>query len=429
LRRSRDLLVVAECGLAMVLLVGAGLLVRSLIQLQSVDPGFDPAGVMVVRVELPAEPPPTADERTQTSSMAQTKARGRVAQAAQLIERVSALPGVSRVGFVDDLFVNGQGNKSITIPGRAAEDASAGELNDGSLTPGFFGALGVRAKSGRLLTDEDFDRKIAALWSPVTTDQSLAEKARTARPEPVVVNEAFVRRFFPNDDPIGRQFCIDPTNKTYWYSIVGVIGDMHRSGLDRRAIPEYFGPWIPSPNGRVDLLVRTAANQDPLALTSAVREEVKRAIPGSTIVSAGTADALLGGFSALRRLQTWLLSGFAVLALILAAIGVFGLVHFTVAERTREIGVRVALGATPANVMRLLLGEGMRTPVIGIAIGLASALALTHVLSSVLFGVTATDPLTFAGVAVLLAAMAAGACWLAVRRALRIDPWRALRES
>jgi len=425
LGRSRDLLVIAECALALVLLTGAGLLLRSLGQLNSVDPGFDPQNVLTVRIEFPTDPPPTPQERTQTSGISQARARARAALASQLVDRVRALPGVTGVGFSDDLFVAGQGNSSITIPGRSVEQMGSGELNDGSLSPGFFPVLRVPLRRGRLLTNDDVERKILALWSPVITHLPLAEKERRAVAEPVVVNEAFVKRYFPTEDPVGRKFCIDPTNKTYWYEIVGVVGDMHRQGLERTTIPEFFGAWLPTSNGRVDLLVRT--ERDPLAVSASVRDEVRRAIPGVTVVSASTADALLGGFSALRRLQTWLLTGFALLALSLAGIGIFGLVHFMVAERTREIGIRVALGATPASVLRLVLGQGMRMPVLGIAIGLAGALALTRVLSNLLFGVGATDPLTFGAVAIVLASIAAGACWLASRRALKVDPINVLR--
>ena len=426
LRRSRDLLIAAECALALVLLTGAGLLLRSLLHVYSVEPGFDPQNVLTVRLEFPTEPPPTAAERTQTSTLAQAKARARVALASGLVDRVRVMPGIASVGFSDDLFVAGQGNDTITIPGRA-ERMTAGELNSGTLTSGFFPALKVPLRRGRLITDDDLNRKIAALWSPVITDLPLAEKERRALPEPVVVNEAFVRRFFPDEEPIGRKFCIDPTNKTYWYEIVGVVGDMHRQGLERAAIPEFFGPWIPSPNGRVDLLVRTEG--DPLVLSASLREEARRAIPGATVVSVNTADALLGGFSALRRLQTWLLTGFAVLGLALASIGIFGLVHFTVAERRREIGIRVALGAAPSSVMRLVLVQGMRSPAIGIAVGLAASLALTQMISSLLFGVGPADPVTFGSVAALLASISALACWVASRRALRIDPLNALKNA
>lgn len=424
LRRSRDLLVMGECALALVLLTGAGLLLRSLGHLHSVDPGFDPSSVLTMRIEFPTELPPTREEAARTSNVSQARARARAAVANRLVDRVRALPGVKDAGFSDDLFVAGQGNDSITIPGRTAEEMGSGELNSGTLSPGFFPVLRVPLRRGRLITNEDVDQKLVALWTLVL-NVPLAEKERRAIPEPVVVNEAFVRRYFPNEDPIGRKFCIDPTVKTYWFQIVGVIGDMHRQGLERQAIPEFFGPWIPSPNGRADLLVR--AGGDPLALSASVREEVRRAVPGVTVVSVSTADALLGGFSALRRLQTWLLTGFALLALSLAGIGIFGLVHFTVAERTREIGIRVALGATPASVMRLVLAQGMRSPVLGIVIGLAAAFALTRVLSNLLFGVGATDPVTFVAVAIALASIAAGACWLASRRALRIDPLNTLR--
>jgi putative ABC transport system permease protein len=427
LRRIRGVLVTAECSLAIVLLAGAGLLLRSLDRLRSIDPGFDPLGVLTVRIELPSEPPPTAEERLQTSEIAPARARARELALQALIDRVSALPGVESVGFMDDLFIAGQGNKSIAIPGQTADSVGAGELNEGYATPGYFSAMRVRLIRGRLLTRDDGAQKIRALWSPVVTSMSLAEKEARAIAEPVVVNEAFAKRFFPNEDPVGKRFCVDPTNKTYWYTIVGVVGDMHRSGLERRAIPEYYGPYLPSPNGRADLLVRV--NGDPLRLAPAVRREVARAIPSVIIASVSTADALLGDFGAQRRLQTWLLTAFASLALILAAIGVYGLVHYSVSERTQEIGVRVALGATAADVIALVIGQGMRLPIIGIAIGLAAALMLTRVMSHLLFGVGATDPVTFAAVGLLLAIVAATACYIPARRAAVIDPVQALKQG
>ncbi len=213
-RRIRDLLVMTECALALILLTGAGLLLRSLGQVQSVDPGFDPLNVLAMRIEFPTEPPPTAEERRQTSQLAPARARGRSAMAAELIDRVRALSGVTSVGITDDMFLGGPGNKSITIPGRSADESGSGELNDGSVTSGFFSALRVPLRRGRLITDDDVEKKIRALWSPVVTDMPLADKERLAVSEPVVVTEAFVRRFFPSEDPIGKKFCIDPTNKT-----------------------------------------------------------------------------------------------------------------------------------------------------------------------------------------------------------------------
>ncbi|HEX7939943.1 MAG TPA: ABC transporter permease [Gemmatimonadaceae bacterium] len=426
LRRSQNLLVVVECAMALMLLTGSGLLLRSLNRVNAVDPGFDPSKVLTVRMEFPSDPPPSAEERTNTSVIAPARARNQEAMLADLVDRVHALPGVDVVGLIDDLFLSGQGHASITFPDRAGE-ATSGELNDGAVTPGFFSALRVPLRQGRLLTRDDAAQKIRALWQPIRTDISLADKERMAVAEPVVVNEAFVRRFFPSDNPVGKKFCVDPANKTYWYEIVGVIGDMRRQGLEHDAIPEYFGPFLPSSNGRADLLVRTSG--EPLALAATVRQGVQRAIPGVTIVSISTADSQLGDFSAQRIFQTWLLTMFAALALALAAIGIFGIVHFAVAERTREIGVRMALGASPSEVMRLVLAQGMRTPLVGIGIGLGVSAVLTRVMSHLLFGIGATDPVTFVGVSAVLAAVAALACYLAGRGAVRVDPVQALRQG
>ena len=195
-----------------------------------------------------------------------------------LIDRVKMLHGVTHAAFTNDLFLNGSANDSITIPGRDANTIPAGELNEATVSPEFFSALAVSLRRGRLPNADDAKQKVHALWQPITTDMPLDDKERLAVPEPVVVNEAFVRRFFPAEDPIGRKFCIDPTNKTYWYTIVGIVGDMHRQGLEHDVIPEYFGPYIPSPTGRADLLVRTS--RDPLALAVQRAHNRDRSVPG-----------------------------------------------------------------------------------------------------------------------------------------------------
>ncbi|HXD49446.1 MAG TPA: ABC transporter permease [Gemmatimonadaceae bacterium] len=427
LHRARGVLVAVECALAILLLAGAGLLLRSLGALRAVDPGFDPANVLSVRVDLPHEAPPTAEERTQTSALAVARAQARMARLDELASRLSSIDGVEAVGFIDDLFITGSGHHSITIPGRAADSFVAGELNDGSVSPGFFSAMHVPLRRGRLLSPDDEQTKIRAMWTGVVTDQSLAEKRAHAVAEPVVVNEAFARRFFPDANPIGEEFCIDPTNKTYWYRIVGVIGDMHRQGLERRAIPEYFGPFLPTPNGRVDVLIRT--RRDPVALAPTVRAVVTAELPGSVVPSVSTAERQLGAFSAERDFQTWLLSTFAVLAMTLAGVGIYGVVHYAVAERTRELGVRMALGASPAEVMALVLRQGMLMPAAGTAAGIASAAVATRMMSHLLFGVGATDAVTFGGVLATLGAVALVACLVPARRAARIDPMVALRHE
>jgi putative ABC transport system permease protein len=427
LTRTRGWLIVAECASAIMLLCGAGLLLRSMGRLTSVDPGFDARNVLTVRVEFPPEAPPTDEERRQGLRVEPLRAQARVGRLDALIDRIAALPGVTNVGLSDDMFIAGQGHASITIPGGRSDSVAGGELNDAAASPGFFTTMRVPLRKGRYLNALDVQQKIRALWTPVTTQLSLADKEQLAVREPVVVNDAFVRRYFPTEDPIGKRFCIDPTNKTYWYEIVGVVGNMRRQGQDRDAIPEYYGPYLPSPNGRADLLIRTA--NDPSAAASSVRAAIAQQFPGITIVNVSTADRLLGDFHAQRDFQTWVLAVFAALAAVLAAVGIYGVVHYAVAERTREMGLRVALGASPAELFRLVVVQGMRMPMLGIGLGIVGALATTRVLSHLLFGIDATDPLTFAGVVAVLVAVAAAACYVPARRAARIDPMIALRHD
>jgi putative ABC transport system permease protein len=421
MRRTRGLLVVAECSLAVVLLVGAGLLLRSLARVHAVDQGFDTTNVLLVRIEFPGD---MASARAGTESEP-LRAHAREQMLQDLVARVADAPAVESTGLVDDMFVARQGNKSITFPGRDASSIPAGELHETVVTPGFFSTMRVPIVRGRNLVREDAFTKIRALWTPTVSGIPLEEKARRAIPEPVVVNEAFVRRFLPGQNPIGERFCVDPTNKTYCYEIVGVAGDMHRSGPERAAIPQYFGPYFPVPSGRADLVVRTRGN--PLAVAGTVREIVNRTVPGTLMPSITTADAALGQLTAQRGLQTWLLSLFAGLALALAAVGIYGIVHYSVSQRTREIGVRVALGARPRDVLTLVIIGGMRLPLLGVALGLAAAIGVTRVMSHLLFEVGTTDPMTFAAVAATLCTFALAACYGPARRAARLDAVTALR--
>jgi hypothetical protein len=236
-----------------------------------------------------------------------------------------------------------------------------------------------------------------------------------------------VHRFFPADDPVGKRFCTDPDNKTYWYEIVGVVGDARRGGLERAVIPEFYGPLIPSAGGRVDLVVRTSG--DPQALVSAVRAEIKRALPQIRVDNTSTAEIQLAAFTAQRRLQTWLLAGFALFAAILAGIGIF------VSPTTRSPSARrKSASASRSGPLRSTCCAswsriGLRMPLLGIAAGLAAAAALTRLIASQLYEITATDPVTFAGVAAILAGVAAAACVLAGWRAARANPIGALRRS
>jgi putative ABC transport system permease protein len=422
--RPRGLMLIAECALAVVLLVGAGLLVRSLALVRAVDPGFDTSRVLLTRIQFPSERPgPPGGPRPTDSERALR--REQVQQA--LLDRVGGLPDVESAGFVDDMFVAGVGNKSIAFPGMALDAVAPGELNTGSVSPGFFSTLRVPLRAGRYLNRDDGMVKIRALWNLTDPRLPLAVQAKRAIAEPVVVNEAFVKRYLDGQDPVGQRFCIDPTGKTYWFEIVGVVGDMRRQGLERAAIPEYFGPYTATASGRVDLVTRTRAN--PLAAAASVKDAVAAAVPGALVPQITTAAGDLGAFGAQRTLQTLLLTSFAALALLLTAIGIYGMVHYAVSQRTREIGVRIAIGARPRDVFARVVADGMRVPVLGLALGLVGAGAATRVMSHLLFGVDASDGITFAAVAITLLLTAVIACYGPARRAARIDAVTALRTE
>jgi predicted permease len=414
LRRSRGLLVAGECALAVVLLAGAGLLLKSLYRLHAVDPGFDPRNVLAIRIELPSEPPPTGAELAHPETVAPSRARVWEQRMHDLVGRVEATPGVESASFIDDLFISGSGNESVSIPGRPPSEVPPGELAESLVSPELFATLRVPLLQGRFPTRDDAWQKIRALQEPDT-------------PEPVVVNDAFVRRYFPGENPIGKRFYIDPNGRPHWYVVIGVVAGIRRQGLHREVIPQYYGPVLSTSSSRVDLLVRTSG--PPLELAATIRREVSRFMPGVSIASVSTVESQLGEFSGQRRLQTWLLSAFAALAVILAAIGIFGLVHHTVSERAREIAIRVSLGASPRAVMRMVIVQGLRMPVAGILIGTAASFGVTRLLSDLLFGVAATDPLTFAAVVSALIGVGWMACYLGGRRAARLDPITVLRES
>ena len=403
--RTRATLVVVECALALVLLAGAGVLVRSFIRLQSVDPGFRPEGVLSMRLTLPA------------MENAEPVAR-------ELVTRIAQIAGVRGASMADGLLIRGEPDESITIPGRDMATLGAGQLYTSSVTPGFFQMMGVPLRTGRYFGQTDVDAKRRTLLADGREFTEM-RNANQAPAEPVIVNEAFVRRFYPNENPVGRRFCIDPTGRTYWYQIVGVVGDMRRQGLERDPVPEYFQTFLPRVTA--ELLVRTDA--PPLAAAASVRNVVTQIFPGVRIDEVTTAERRLGAPGAQRRFQTTLLTLFAVLALVLAAVGIYGIVHYAVAERRRELGVRIALGASGADVMRMIVRRGMLLPLIGIAIGLVGALALSRVMSSMVFGVTASDPTTLVAVAALLSAVAMVACFFPAMRAARIDPVIALRQD
>jgi putative ABC transport system permease protein len=293
------------------------------------------------------------------------------------------------------------------------------------VSPDFFRTLGAPLLRGRFFTRADALAKIQLVYGPRAQDrQPTAAGAERPPAEAAIINEAFARRFFPDEDPIGRRFYFGPPTKIYWYEIVGVVGDMRRQGLEKQPIPEYFTPHL---GGAADLVARV--NADPLAFSAAAREAIRSMDKNTLILNVATAEARLGELSAERRLSAWLLALFAALALTLAAIGIYGVMHYSVAQRTREIGVRLALGAQPADLLRLVIGQGLRLTLGGVALGLLAAFALTRVMARLLFGVTAHDPATFIGVALLLIGITVVACYLPARRAAKVDPMVTLRHE
>ena len=389
--RVRSLLVVSEIALSFMLLAGAGLLVRSFVRLRDVSPGFDPEGVLVMRLSLFSKKYPSGAPRAEFFR--------------QVVERVGALPGVESAGGVLSLPLGGDTfnvGRSFIREGRPAtpeESANAGYL---VATPGYFRTLRIPLVAGRTFDERDTDK------SPMV----------------VVVNETMARKFWPGESPVGRRITIWRDEK-FPREIVGVVGDT-RSSLETPAGPQMYVPYAQDATwGGLSLVVRS--NADPTSLAAAARAEIRALDKAVPLYNVRTMNEVLSISLARRRVPTLLVGAFALVALLLAVVGIYGVTSYYVTQRTHEIGVRLALGARGADVLRLVLGQSLRLTLGGLAVGLLGALALTRVLAGLLYDVKPTDPLTFAAGSVLLAAVATLACYLPARRATKIDPMIALR--
>jgi len=389
-QRTRRLLVMVEVALASVLVVGSGLLGRSFARLASVDLGFRPGHVLVASINLPRD---------------ETRA-ARAAFHRSLLERLAAAPGVEQAALAYDHPLEATWTDGFAIAGRE-DDGNFGAWMR-TVSAGYFRTLGIDVVAGRA-------------FDPSEDDQ---------RPGVVMINDAFARRFFPGESPIGRRLILpaptrpDPPRD---YEIIGIVGDVRFMGPAAPAEPAYYVHLGQSPQWEVKVLARTAG--DPTAILGAVRAAVRAVDPLQPIAEVTTLDALTGRALAQPRFAMTLVGLFGGLAFLLAAVGIYGLLAYTVSQRTREIGVRVALGARPGDLTRLVLGQGLAVTLAGIAAGLAAAAALSRLVSSLLYGVSPLDPLTFAatGAALLLVALAAS--WVPVRRAARVDPIVALRDA
>ena len=386
--RVRATLVVVEVALSLVLLAGAGLMLRSLERLAAVNPGFNPDGVLAVNVSLPESRFPGGEQRSFFFD--------------RLLEQVDALPGVRSAAVVFTLPLGGS-NRSISfrIPGTEPTGEREADANFRAVTPGYFKTMEIPLRRGRVFTAHD-----GAGASPV-----------------ILINEAFARRFFPNEDPIGRILETDegPSRRR---EIVGVVGDVRFDTLAANLEPEFYVPYPQAPESQVTLVVKAAG--DPSRLAAPLRQAVRALDPSLPVYAVRTMDEYLAVSVSDRRTPALLLGGFAAVALLLAAMGLYGVLAYSVTRRTREIGIRVALGARPRDVLKLVVAQGMLLTVAGLFVGLAGALALTRFLSGLLYGVGAADPLTFSGVSALLLGVTLLASYLPARRAAKVDPMVAL---
>jgi putative ABC transport system permease protein len=248
-------------------------------------------------------------------------------------------------------------------------------------------------------------------------------------PPVAIINGAMARRWWPGHDPVGRRFKLGPRDSDRpWYTVVGVVGDMRRQGLEREPIPQIFQSLAQNPPPSVDLFIRTSSD-DPLAMAGALRAAVRRAEKNVPIYGVAALEEQLGTYLTQRRFQSSLLTGFSFVALLMAAVGVYGLLQYSIATRTQEIGLRMAIGAEAGDIFRMFIGEGLTLSLTGLALGLVAAWWLGRTVSSLLFGVTASDPLTLAAVSLLLTAVATAACYVPARRAMTVDPVVALRVT
>ncbi|MFN7943765.1 MAG: ABC transporter permease [Blastocatellia bacterium] len=395
----RHFLVVAEVALALVLLIGAGLLLKSFSRLHDIKPGFQTDGVLTFQVTL-AKGTPSPQK---------------VNFIKQIVERLKALPGVQAVAATDSLPLT-QFNRisPAEIEGRPPIDlrkAKPGEVKPVSrpvVTLDYFNAMRIPLRNGRAFTLQD---------------------ARSPA-ESVIVNEAFEKYHFPGQSAVGKRIRLMARSRgaeANWQTVVGVVSDVRQSGLAGEVLPEVYSPELEDVGGELSFVLR--ATGEPTSLISAVRGVVTAVEPNQAIHNVMTMEQRLANVTTSQRLNTVLLGSFAGLALLLAVVGIYGVMSYAVTQRRHEIGVRMALGAQRGDVLRLVLGEGMKPVLVGALLGLGGALALTRLLKSLLFGVSATDPLTFIVIAALLLMVALLACWIPAQRATKVDPLIALRHE
>ena len=395
-QRVRNLLVVAEVALSLLLLVSAGLLIKSFARLQETSLGFDPENVLTLRVPLPEA---RYKEYAQVDNFWN-----------ELLARVRALPGVESAGLTRGLPMNGGIESGVMLEGQETTNPRDITVAVNLFAePGYFKTMNIQLLQGRFISEQD------------TKDAPMV----------AMVDEMFVARLIPDGNPIGKRLRIGG-DRAPLRQIVGVFKHIKHYGPDEEGRAEIFTPYrqVPAENfagSNRNLWLAVKTKGDPTSLAPAIRNEVLQIDKDQPISNVGTMEQIVASTVAPQKFATWLLAVFAASAMLLAAIGIYGVMAYSVTQRTHEIGIRMALGAGRRDVLRMVVSQGMKLAFIGVAVGLVGAVVLTRLMSSLLFGVSATDPLTYGGVSVLLAAVALLACLIPARKATRVDPMIALR--
>jgi putative ABC transport system permease protein len=397
--RLRRVLIIAEIGLSLVLLISAGLLIESIRRLTDVNPGFDPKPLLTASVSFPRKP---ASASSEADELEQVQAASRFL--AEVEQKIGALPGVQAVGAINDLPVRGNStvNGDFNIEGRPKYKSGEAPVAEYRLvTPSYFSAIGIPLLKGRVFNDSD----------------------DTQHPISILINETLAKRFFPGEDPLGKRLIVMDDKP---HEIIGVVGDARQWGLERPADPEIYVSYAQIGFGSETTLV-VRANLEPSSLSEGVRGAITEVSADVPVYGIKSMMQVMAESTAQRRFNTILMTSFAGIALLMATIGLYGVISYSVAQRSQEIGIRMALGAQPAHVLRMMMWSGLKLALAGVILGLFMSLAVTRMMESLLYGVRATDPLTLIAGSIFLTLVALLACYIPARRATKIDPMIALR--
>ncbi|MFZ0923566.1 MAG: FtsX-like permease family protein, partial [Candidatus Acidiferrales bacterium] len=415
-RALRNTLIVAEIAISLALLVGAGLLLRSFAQLRNANIGVDPHNVLTMRLNLPPARFKTLEAQRQFVD--------------QLVARTIRIPGVARAGVSTEIPVDGGNNGYVTVPGNTNPKLANQLVENNCITPEYFKTFGIPLIEGRNFTEEDMQRTMELNQQITALYRSAKDPSKVKVPAglsfPVIINQVMAKTFWPNQDPVGKSYT--GQGDTVQRIVIGVAGDERQWSIRQPAIPENYQPVTLQldPSGfHATLSVKTSVA--PSGVLNGVRGAVRDLDSTLAVYHIRTMDEIIAEDMTDTTTQTLLLGVFAALALVLACVGLYGVMSYVVTQRTHEIGIRMALGAQSGDVLQLVMAQGAILVGIGIVVGVAAALALTQLLSASLFGIAATDPATYVVVAILLALVAFAACLVPARRAVRVDPMVALR--